>query len=118
MIALYLDEDVPPLVAKLLQAEEYDVISAHEVGILGKDDEEQLQYAAASRRAILTFNQKHFRPFYDQWWSLGRTHNGIVLSREYKLDEVGELVRLIRNLIVRNNPADLANSLVYLQAYQ
>ncbi|MBI2910448.1 MAG: DUF5615 family PIN-like protein [Chloroflexi bacterium] len=118
MIALYLDENVPPLVANLLQAEKYDVISAHEVGMFGKDDEEQLQYAASSGRALLTFNQKHFRPLYDRWWGPGRSHSGIVLSRQYKLDEIGELVRLIRNLIVRNNAEDLTNSLVYLQAYQ
>ncbi|MCL4552842.1 MAG: DUF5615 family PIN-like protein [Candidatus Marsarchaeota archaeon] len=118
MIALYLDENVPPLVAKLLRSEEYDAISAHEVGMLEKDDEEQLQYAASNGRAILTFNQKHFRPLYDQWWLAGRSHSGIVLSREYKLDEIGELVRLVRNLVVRSNPEDLTNSLVYLQAYQ
>lgn len=118
MIALYLDENVPPLVAKLLQAEQYDVISAHEVGMLGKDDEEQLQYAASNGRTILTFNQKHFRPLYDQWWVSSRPHSGIVLSREYKLDEIAELVRSIRNLIVRGDTEDLANSLVYLQAYQ
>ncbi len=93
MIALYLDENIPPLIAKLLQAEEYDVISAHEVGMLGRDDEEQLQYAASSGRAMLTFNQKHFRPLYDQWWTSGRSHSGIVLSKEYKLDEIGDFVR-------------------------
>ena len=117
MIALYLDENVPPLVAKLLRSEEYDVISAHDVGMLEKDDEEQLQYAASSGRVILTFNQRHFRPLYDQWWRSGRTHAGIILSREYKLDEIGELVRLIRALMVRGQPEELQNSLTFLQQY-
>ena len=117
MISLYLDEDVPPLLASLLRAEQYDVVSAHEVGVLGKTDEEQLLYAASQGRAILTFNQRHFRPLYDEWWSAGRGHSGIVLSRAYKIDEIGELVRLARNLMVRNSPEDLANHLVYLQQY-
>ncbi|MDO8671150.1 MAG: DUF5615 family PIN-like protein [Dehalococcoidia bacterium] len=110
MIALYLDENVPPLIARLLQAEGYDVISAYEVGMPAQDDEEQLKYAASSGRAILTFNQKHFRPLYDQWWISGRSHSGIVLSKEYKLEEIGDFVRLVRNLIVRSNSADMANS--------
>ena len=45
--------------------------------MVGKDDEEQLRYAASSERAILTFDQKHFRPLYDDWWSAERTHSGI-----------------------------------------
>ncbi|MCL5962561.1 MAG: DUF5615 family PIN-like protein [Chloroflexi bacterium] len=118
MIALYLDENIPPLVAKTLQDERYDVVSAHEVGMAGKPDDEQLRYAAADGRAILTFNQKHFRPLYDEWWFEGRTHCGIILSREFKIDEVAELLRLIRNLIERNQPQDLHDSLTFLRQYR
>ena len=48
MIALYLDENVPPLVANVLRDERLDVVSAYEVEMVGKDDEEQLRYAASS----------------------------------------------------------------------
>lgn len=95
MIALYLDENVPPLVANVLRNERMDIVSAYEVGMVGKDDEEQLRYAAANGRAILTFDQKHFRPLYDAWWFAGRTHSGIILSREFKMDEIADLLRLI-----------------------
>ncbi len=118
MIALYLDEDIPPLAAVLLRAEGYDVISAYEVGMVGKEDEDHLQYATTNHRAIVTFNQRHFAPIYERWWFGGREHSGVVLSREYKIEEVGELVRLLRNLVVWNNPEDLMNHLVYLQQYQ
>lgn len=117
MISLYLDENVPPLVAKVLRDERLDVVSAYEVEMVGKDDEEQLRYATSSGRAILTFDQKHFRPLYDAWWFSGRTHNGVVLSREFKMDEIAELLRLIRNLISRVRPEELQNSLTYLQQY-
>ena len=117
MIALYLDENVPPLLANLLREERWDVVSAHEVGMVGKGDEEQLRYAASSGRAILTFDQKHFRPMYDEWWFAGRTHSGIILSREFKMDEIAELLRLIRNLMALVRPEELQNSLTYLQQY-
>lgn len=117
MIALYLDENVPPLVASVLRSERIDVVSAYEVNMVGKDDEEQLRYAATNGRAVLTFNQKHFRPLYDAWWSAGRKHSGIILSREYKMDEIAELLQLIRNLVTRVAPDELENSLTYLQQY-
>lgn len=118
MIALYLDENVPPLVANILRSEQYDVVSAHEVGMAGRADEEQLRYAAANGRAILTFNQKHFRPLYDEWWFAGRTHCGIILSREFKTHEIAELLRLIRNLMERTQPEDTHDSLTFLQQYR
>jgi hypothetical protein len=118
LIALYLDEDIPPLAARLLRTEGYDVVSAYDAGMVQKEDEDHLQYAATNHRTIVTFNQRHFAPLYEHWWFGGREHHGIVLSREYKLDEVGELVRRLRNLVVRNNPGDLTNHLVYLQQYQ
>ncbi len=117
MIALYLDENVSLLVATVLSNEHFVVVSAHEVGMIGANDEEQLQYAAAHGRVLLIFNQKHFRPLYDTWWSAGQSHNGIILSREYKKDEIADLLQLIRNLLTQASPDDLRNSLVYLQQY-
>jgi len=42
LIALYLDENVPPLVASLLRSERIDVVSVCEVNMVSKDDEDQL----------------------------------------------------------------------------
>jgi len=45
-LKLYLDENIPPLLAQQLRRRGFDVLSAHEVEMLGKDDEEQLEYAS------------------------------------------------------------------------
>jgi uncharacterized protein DUF5615 len=49
-IELYLDEDVDVLIADLLRARGFKVTTTQEIGKLGKDDEEQLEYAVTQRR--------------------------------------------------------------------
>jgi hypothetical protein len=48
-IALYLDENVDSLVARLVRARGFEVIATEEVGCKGAKDLEQLAYAAAGR---------------------------------------------------------------------
>jgi hypothetical protein len=99
------------LAAQLRGAEGYDVVSAYDVGMVQKEDEDHLMYATTNHRVIVTYNQRHFALIYERWWFGRREHSGVVLSREYKLDEVGDLVRLLCNLVVWNNPGDLRNYL-------
>lgn len=41
----YLDENITPVLASVLRGRGYDVVRAQEVGMRGKKDEEQLEYA-------------------------------------------------------------------------
>ena len=117
MIALYLDENISPLLAVLLRREKYDVTSAHEVDMQGRSDVAQLEYAASHGRAILTFDVKHFCRLHQEWWLSQRPHSGIVVSPEYRTGQIAEVTRLVRNLMAQNNPNDLDNQLVFLQQY-
>ena len=112
---LYLDENLPPTLAVVLRSRGYDVVSAHEVGMRGKTDEEQLEYAAAQGRVLLTFNARHFAPLAKRYFEQGREHPGIVASTSV---ELRELVRLTTNLLERAKPEDLKNSFVWLQSYR
>lgn len=42
--------------AKTLRERGFDALTTAEVGMLGKSDPEQLEFAAAQGRAILTYN--------------------------------------------------------------
>jgi predicted nuclease of predicted toxin-antitoxin system len=57
---LYLDEDVSALVATLLRARGFNVTTAREQALLGRDDAEQLAHAVSLGRCIFTHNRIHF----------------------------------------------------------
>jgi hypothetical protein len=76
---VYADEDVDVRVVRALRAHGFDVVTAGEAGLLRRDDDEHLAYAAASGRVLLTFNRRDFRRSHAEALNLGRLHAGIVL---------------------------------------
>lgn len=59
-IRLYLDEDVNVLVADLLKAKGFDVLTVRDAGQLQASDEKQLIYAVNQQRALVTHNRRDF----------------------------------------------------------
>ncbi len=116
-VRLYLDEDIDLLIARHLRARGYDVVSALEVGMIAVDDAEHLAHAAREGRALLTFNVRHFRALYDWWWDEGRPHAGIIVSRQYRRREIGELLRLVEHVLQLATDKDLTNRLRYLSEF-
>ena len=53
-IELYTDEDVDVLIADLLRARGFNVLTTRDAGRLHATDEEQLAFAAAEHRTLLT----------------------------------------------------------------
>ena len=54
---LYFDEDVSVVVAAILRARGFEVVTTRESGRLGLPDAEQLAFAAGAGRALLTHNR-------------------------------------------------------------
>lgn len=79
-IALYLDEDVNVLVAALLRARGFDVQTTRDAGRLTASDEDQLTYAAAQDRALLSHNRADFESLHRQYMESGQHHSGIILA--------------------------------------
>jgi len=58
--AFYLDENIDILVAKILRARGYKVLTTDDAGRKGKSDPEQLEFAVEHELAIVTMNRVDF----------------------------------------------------------
>ncbi len=109
---LYIDADISPKLAAALRARGYDAVSAHEVGQAKSSDEEQMTFAVAQGRALLTCNTKDFTPIFEEYWFAGRDHSGVIVSEQLTF---GEMLRRVMALLdavtadgMRNNWKNLA----------
>lgn len=114
-IALYLDEDVDPLLAHVLSDRGFDCVSAREAHTLGRSDHEQLAFAASHGRVILTFNVKDFVRLAIESSASGRHHAGIIVSDHLPFRE---LLRRVLVLLQRHAHTDMTNTLLWLQDYK
>ena len=114
-IKLYLDEDISQVLAQVLRSRGYDVVSAHEVGMEGKTDSEQLAWAAAHERALVSFNVRHFAKLTDAYYHEGKAHAGILVSPQIGFSD---LLRLTLNVLIHAKPEHLSNALQWLQSFK
>lgn len=97
-IELYLDEDVDVLVATLLRARGFVVITTVEAGQLGNDDVSQLRYAVSQKKTLVTHNRADFESLAQGYFRAGQPHYGIIIAVRH---DPYELVR--RLLVILNH---------------
>ena len=114
-IWLYLDEDVQRGVAVALRGRGFDTVSAHEVGRKGLSDAEQLAYAAAGERALVTFNVDDFLCLHREALESGRPHWGVILSEQAP---IGEVTRRLLNLLNRVTADEIRDQVYWLQSFR
>ena len=115
-VLLYLDEDAARhSLARELRVRGADVVSALDVSMAGRSDEEQLRWAAANARAIYSFNRGDFCRLHKTWLREDRVHSGIILSRQDLL--VGEQIRRLLRLSHRLRSEDMRNRLEFLSTW-
>jgi hypothetical protein len=78
-VKVYLDEDLSPTIAVLLQQRGVDATSAHDVGNSQLQDRAQLEYATREGRAIVTRNVVDFLRLAHDAVAANTRHAGIVL---------------------------------------
>src|SRR5207249_20393 len=76
------DRHIMTRLAVDLRGRGYDVLTTEEAGQDTASDEEQLAFATAAGRAILTFNIRDFAPLHEQWQAAGRPQAGIIVSQQ------------------------------------
>jgi len=108
--ALYTDEDMSALVAKLLKSRGLDITTVPEQGTLGKTDHEQLEFTTSLNRCMVTHNRVDFERLHLQYVEAGREHAGIIVVPQKNAYEVAQRIEgLVKALAVD----DIRNQLLY-----
>ena len=76
---LYLDEDISPKVSVILRKRGIDAVSAHEAGMLEASDENQLCFAVAEGRVMVTRNRDDFIVLTVQFFEALKPHKGLII---------------------------------------
>ncbi|MFQ6057692.1 MAG: DUF5615 family PIN-like protein [Anaerolineae bacterium] len=114
-IRLYTDENITDLLARVLRGRGFDALSAHEAGMQGKTDGEQLAFAVAHQRTLLTFDVGDFVKLASRYHQESLTHFGIVVSDQL---EFGELLRRVLNLLETRSAEEMRDRFEWLQNYR
>src|SRR5262249_32851589 len=88
-----------PDLADAIRQNGFDCQNAAEAGMLGKSDEEQLEYATAHDRCVLSFNVKDFAVLAQRWSQAGQPHAGIVATNQVSRHALGQLLHRILHLL-------------------
>lgn len=77
--AFLLDEDLNPVIAEVGRGIGLDVVSVHEIGRRGLGDRQQLAFAAAEGRVLVTRNRDDFIGLTVSFYQSGEGHPGLVV---------------------------------------
>lgn len=110
-IRLYLDEDVNVLVADLLQARGFDVLTARDAGQLHAKDAEQLAYAVNQSRTLVTHNRTDFEELVQSYFGLGQTHYGVIFAVRRSPQEIAQRLLIILNQVTSD---EMQNQVRYI----
>jgi len=108
--ALYTDEDMSALVARLLRSRGLDVTTVPEQANLGKTDSEQLEFAASVDRCILTHNRVDFERLHLQYIEENRQHSGIIVVPQKNAYEVAQRIGILVSAL---GVDEIKNQLLY-----
>ena len=90
---IYADENIEEAIIQGLRRRGVDVISARELGYMGRDDEFHLLKAKQLRAVVFT-HDIDFLIMAHRWSSSGREHNGIVYVSSQKIP-IGVCIRRV-----------------------
>jgi uncharacterized membrane protein YgaE (UPF0421/DUF939 family) len=96
-IDLYLDEDVDILVSSLVRARGFGATTTLEVKQLGNTDAQQLAFAAAHHKTLLTHNRLDFEALARQYFEEKKAHSGIIIAVRRKPQELCRRVLILLN---------------------
>jgi Domain of unknown function (DUF5615) len=108
--ALYTDEDMSALIATLLRSRGLDITTVPEQATLGKTDREQLEFATAQGRCLLTHNRVDFERLHLQYMEEDRQHYGIIVVPQKNAYEVAQRIGILVSTLMAD---EINNQLLY-----
>lgn len=117
-VRLYLDRHIMGRLAVDLRGRGYDVVRTEEVGKDTAPDEEQLAFAAAENRAVLTFNIRDFAPLHEAWQAAGRPHAGVIVSQQFGRRDYGLLLQRMPRLLNHFTREEMIGNYVHLEQFK
>jgi hypothetical protein len=116
-IRLYFDEDsLTEALILALRAGGVDVSSALDAGLLGRPDEEHLEFSAGEGRVLFTYNVADFNRLHTAWLIAGKSHVGLVLAPQQQYSIGAQLRRLLK-LIATHTAEEMADRAEFLSAW-
>jgi uncharacterized protein with PIN domain len=112
---LYLNEHLSPRLAVQLRRYGFDVLASQESSMLSEDDSQQLLYAVAERRALVTFNVRDFISLHKRYIAEGREHWGIIFSTE---ESFSVLLRRLLRLLHTVSATEMKNQVRWLNEFR
>jgi predicted nuclease of predicted toxin-antitoxin system len=117
-VRLYLDRHIMGRLAIDLRGQGYDVVRTEEVGKDTAPDEEQLAFAAAENRAVLTFNIRDFAPLHEAWQAAGHAHAGVIVSQQLGRRDYSQLLQRMLRLLNQFTREELIGNFVHLEQFK
>ena len=81
-------------------------------------DEEQLAFATAENRVILTFNIRDFAPLHEARQAAGLPHAGIIVSQQLGSRQYGLLLPRMLRLLNHFSAEEMLGNLVHLEQFK
>ena len=98
-IELYLDEDVDVLIAQLIRARGFVIVTTQEAGQFRNNDVAQLAYAVSQHKALLTHNRVDFEALAQTYFAVGQPHDGIIVAVRRPPREIARRLLRILNAV-------------------
>jgi len=92
-----------------------DTVNAAAAGRRGRSDADQLAFAAAEERVLVTYNQRHFTRLHGEWMASGTHHAGIVCITDRRANPEVIAAKLVRLLELRS-AEEMQNAVRFLNA--
>ena len=117
-VRLYLDRHIMARLAVDLRGRGFDVLRTEEAGKDTASDEEQLAFATAENRALLTFNIRDFSPLHKQWQTAGRPHAGIIVSQQLGSRQYSLLLQRTLRFLDHFTAEEMVGNFVHLEQFK